>query len=244
MAGTRGSSMASVAADARTCTGAVDAVSVPALQLWSGGKDSAMALWTARQGREVEVQALASTIAPKADRTTWHGVRTELMARQAEAIGLPFFPIPAPAFEEIDDLLGAITAFLRTPRRRPTRPWCGAISSGRRPAAFTIRSVSRGASTAPIPSGRKDAIRPLSLSRSSIPASKRSSPLSTPGCSMPPSSAGTTTRASWTTCRRTLIPVASGGNLTPLSGTVRSSGSRCAADGTASRGSATTSTAI
>ncbi len=96
MAGTRGASIVSVAADARTCTGAVDAVSVPALQLWSGGKDSAMALWTARQGREVDVQALASTIAPKADRTTWHGVRTELMARQAEAIGLPFFPIPAP----------------------------------------------------------------------------------------------------------------------------------------------------
>ena len=38
MAGTRGASIVSVAADARTCTGAVDAVSVPALQLWSGAR--------------------------------------------------------------------------------------------------------------------------------------------------------------------------------------------------------------
>ncbi len=55
--------------------GASAAKGVPALQLWSGGKDSAMALWTARHGGEVDVQALASTIAPKVERTTWHGVR-------------------------------------------------------------------------------------------------------------------------------------------------------------------------
>jgi uncharacterized protein (TIGR00290 family) len=78
-----------------------------------------MALWTGRQVGEVEVQALASTIAPKADRTTWHGVKTELMARQAAAIGLPFFPIPAPAFEEIDDLMDTIATFLRTPEAAP-----------------------------------------------------------------------------------------------------------------------------
>ena len=62
---------------------------------WSGGKDSALALWALRrQGREPE--ALITTVTEGFDRISMHGVRRELLARQAEALGIPLVEVVIP----------------------------------------------------------------------------------------------------------------------------------------------------
>jgi uncharacterized protein (TIGR00290 family) len=62
---------------------------------WSGGKDSALALWMLlREQREPE--ALITTVTESYERVSMHGVRRELLARQAEALGLPLIEIVIP----------------------------------------------------------------------------------------------------------------------------------------------------
>ena len=62
---------------------------------WSGGKDSALALWTLRRdGREPA--ALLTTVTESYDRISMHGVRRELLARQAQAAGVPLVEIAIP----------------------------------------------------------------------------------------------------------------------------------------------------
>ena len=56
---------------------------------WSGGKDSARALYEIEQSGEYSVAALLRTVTEDYDRVSMHGVRRELLERQAEAIGLP-----------------------------------------------------------------------------------------------------------------------------------------------------------
>src|SRR3989440_336681 len=54
---------------------------------WSGGKDSALVLWTLRR-QLFEPEALITTVTETYERISMHGVRRELLARQAEARGL------------------------------------------------------------------------------------------------------------------------------------------------------------
>jgi uncharacterized protein (TIGR00290 family) len=62
---------------------------------WSGGKDSALALWTLRrQGREPE--ALITTVTEGFDRISMHGVRRDLLARQADALDVPLVEVVIP----------------------------------------------------------------------------------------------------------------------------------------------------
>jgi uncharacterized protein (TIGR00290 family) len=63
---------------------------------WSGGKDSAMALHALREERACRVSALLTTITEEYDRISMHGVRRELLERQAESIGLPLHPVLIP----------------------------------------------------------------------------------------------------------------------------------------------------
>jgi len=56
---------------------------------WSGGKDSCMALHTLQQDPRYEVAGLLTTVTRDYDRISMHGVRRDLLRRQAEAIGLP-----------------------------------------------------------------------------------------------------------------------------------------------------------
>ncbi|MFO7563590.1 MAG: hypothetical protein R6X02_13165, partial [Enhygromyxa sp.] len=74
-----------------------------ALMSWSSGKDSAFALHVARSGGELEVVGLLTTINEAADRVSMHGVRRELLARQAEALGLPLHVValPSPCSNEV-----------------------------------------------------------------------------------------------------------------------------------------------
>ena len=60
-----------------------------AILSWSGGKDSAMALYEVQRAGDWEIQGLLTTITQGYDRVCMHGVRTALVEQQAAALGLP-----------------------------------------------------------------------------------------------------------------------------------------------------------
>jgi uncharacterized protein (TIGR00290 family) len=62
---------------------------------WSGGKDSALALWTLRR-EGLEPEALLTTVTEGFDRISMHGVRRALLALQSEALGIPLVEIRIP----------------------------------------------------------------------------------------------------------------------------------------------------
>src|SRR6266436_834479 len=68
----------------------------PILFCWSGGKDSAMALHTLLQQNQFHVVALLTTVTEGYDRIAMHGVRRELLHRQAASIGLPLHEVSIP----------------------------------------------------------------------------------------------------------------------------------------------------
>ena len=68
----------------------------PVLFCWSGGKDSAMALYALLQQNQVRVTRLLTTVTEGYERVSMHGVRVELLWRQAESIGLPLEEVRIP----------------------------------------------------------------------------------------------------------------------------------------------------
>jgi uncharacterized protein (TIGR00290 family) len=60
---------------------------------WSGGKDSCMALAELAKERPRRVAGLLTTITREYDRVSMHGVRRELVERQAESLGYPLYPV-------------------------------------------------------------------------------------------------------------------------------------------------------
>lgn len=56
---------------------------------WSGGKDSAIALYELQKSRDYKVLSLLTTLTEDYDRVSMHGVRRTLLERQAELLGLP-----------------------------------------------------------------------------------------------------------------------------------------------------------
>ena len=63
---------------------------------WSGGRDSAIALYEIQRRREYEVVSLLTTLTEDYDRVTMHGVRRILLERQAESLCLPLQQILIP----------------------------------------------------------------------------------------------------------------------------------------------------
>jgi uncharacterized protein (TIGR00290 family) len=63
---------------------------------WSGGKDSALALWTLRREQGVEPVALMTTVTDEHARISMHGVRRELLQAQARATGVPVLEVEIP----------------------------------------------------------------------------------------------------------------------------------------------------
>ena len=55
---------------------------------WSGGKDSAMACHAIQAEGQLEIAALLTTLTRDYDRISMHGVRRDLLQRQAQALGL------------------------------------------------------------------------------------------------------------------------------------------------------------
>ncbi len=62
---------------------------------WSGGKDSALALRKLRRDRQ-EPAVLLTTITETYERVSMHGVRRELLLRQAEELAIPLVALPIP----------------------------------------------------------------------------------------------------------------------------------------------------
>lgn len=71
-------------------------MAIPVVFSWSGGKDSAMALQVMQRDRRYKVVSLLTTVTEGYERISMHGVRNELLRRQAEAIGLPVEEVRIP----------------------------------------------------------------------------------------------------------------------------------------------------
>ena len=69
----------------------------PVALSWSGGKDSALALWALREELGTEPAALLTTITEDYDRISMHAVRSDLLRAQARATGVELVEIPIPA---------------------------------------------------------------------------------------------------------------------------------------------------
>ena len=68
----------------------------PVVLSWSGGKDSAMALYELRRRGDYEVVGLLTTVARQFQRVSHHGVRVELLREQAAAVGVPLHELHLP----------------------------------------------------------------------------------------------------------------------------------------------------
>lgn len=60
---------------------------------WSSGKDAALALYKLQQDNEYSVEKIVTTVNTEFNRISMHGIRTELLIKQAENIGLPLHQI-------------------------------------------------------------------------------------------------------------------------------------------------------
>ncbi|PWS29033.1 diphthine--ammonia ligase [Pedobacter yonginense] len=69
---------------------------------WSGGKDSTLALHYALQNPEIEIKYLVTTLSEKYNRVSMHGVREELLIKQAESIGIPLIQIKLPDMPDME----------------------------------------------------------------------------------------------------------------------------------------------
>ena len=68
-----------------------------AVMAWSSGKDSAWALHTVRRAAELDIVGVLTTVTADYGRVSMHGVRAELLAAQARALGLPLHRVDIPA---------------------------------------------------------------------------------------------------------------------------------------------------
>ena len=56
---------------------------------WSGGKDSALALYEILKTHNYQIAALLTTLTEDYDRISMHGVRSSLLDQQVAALGFP-----------------------------------------------------------------------------------------------------------------------------------------------------------
>jgi len=63
---------------------------------WSGGKDSALALYKVQQHKEIDIRYLLTSVNKHFDRVSMHGVRVELLQQQAQAMDIPLHQLLLP----------------------------------------------------------------------------------------------------------------------------------------------------
>jgi len=63
---------------------------------WSGGKDSALALYYSLLEKKYKVNSLLTTVSAEYNRISMHGIRIELLEKQIQSIGIPINLISLP----------------------------------------------------------------------------------------------------------------------------------------------------
>jgi uncharacterized protein (TIGR00290 family) len=84
------------------------APAIPAVMLWSGGKDSMLALHRVLSEGRYKIESLVTTVTSGFNRVSIHGVRVENLRAQAEAIGLPLTIVrisPNPSNGQYEDAM-------------------------------------------------------------------------------------------------------------------------------------------
>lgn len=76
---------------------------------WSGGKDSALALYKIMQDDNYNVVSLLTTVNSQNKRSTMHGIPLSLLERQAESIGLPLYIVDLTPKGDMADYESAMT---------------------------------------------------------------------------------------------------------------------------------------
>ncbi len=83
---------------------------------WSTGKDSALALYYLLQNKEFSIDKLVTSINSHHDRVSMHGLKRELMIRQAAETGIPLTTIELPeepTMEEYNTIMSSLVAELK-----------------------------------------------------------------------------------------------------------------------------------
>ena len=83
-----------------------------ALFNWSSGKDSALALYKILQGGEFELTTLLTSVNQHHRRVSMHGVRLELLQKQAQSIGLPLCQMLLPETPSMEDYNRIVGGFM------------------------------------------------------------------------------------------------------------------------------------
>ena len=82
---------------------------------WSSGKDAAISLWKLRQEEDLTIEKLVTTVNSDLDRISMHGLREELLRKQALEISIPLHIIPLSghvSMKRYDEIMKSETAAL------------------------------------------------------------------------------------------------------------------------------------
>ena len=89
---------------------------VPVCFNWSGGKDSALALYTLMQDKAFDVQLLMTSLNADFKRISMHGIHETLLLKQVASIGLPLHQLLLPSNIDMagyDKLMGETMATIK-----------------------------------------------------------------------------------------------------------------------------------
>ncbi len=86
---------------------------IPVSLSWSGGKDSAFALWKLIESNEYQVVSLHTTFGEETRRVGLHGIHEDLIQLQTNALGLPLDRIYYPASGDNEAYIHAVNAYLQ-----------------------------------------------------------------------------------------------------------------------------------
>jgi len=70
---------------------------------WSGGKDSALALFRCLNDQQISIVGLVTTINQATQRISMHGVSLDLLKKQTDSIGLPLHVVTLPEICPMDE---------------------------------------------------------------------------------------------------------------------------------------------
>ncbi len=76
---------------------------------WSSGKDASMALYFLQKEGTFKVSKLITTVNSHYNRVSMHGLRTELLQRQAQEVGIPLSTIALPEQPSMEDYSAIMT---------------------------------------------------------------------------------------------------------------------------------------